>query len=135
MWVKNWGFLGTLTQAPYLNERDYGRLSGMNKQEAANQYGSAQVHTWRRSFRQAPPGGESLEDTAHRVIPYFLSSIKPKLLEGGHVLVVAHGNSLRALVMHLEKMSETAVVALNIETCKPITYTLEKGGSFKRIGL
>ena len=88
-----------------LNERDYGELSGLNKDESREKWGEEQIHIWRRSFDQPPPGGESLKDTADRVIPYFEKIIEPILNEKKNVLICAHGNSLRALVMHIEKIS------------------------------
>jgi 2,3-bisphosphoglycerate-dependent phosphoglycerate mutase len=105
-----------------LNERCYGALEGLNKEETTMKYGIEKVQRWRRSYTVRPPGGESLKDTAARVIPYFEKMIKPELIVGKNVLVVAHGNSLRALAMHLEKLSEKAVVALEIPTCVPLKY-------------
>ena len=84
-----------------LNERDYGDLAGLNKDDARKEWGEKQVHIWRRSYDIPPPGGESLKNTAERVLPYFNSSILPRLLEGENILVAAHGNSLRSLVMQL----------------------------------
>ncbi len=87
-----------------LNERDYGDLSGLNKDDARKRWGDEQVHIWRRSFDIAPPGGESLKDTAARVLPYYEAKILPQVLAGKNVLVAAHGNSLRALIMQLDKL-------------------------------
>lgn len=110
-----------------LNERNYGDLAGLNKDDAREKWGEEQVHIWRRSFDIPPPGGESLKDTAERVLPYFHSEILPKLEEGLDVLVVAHGNSLRALVMELEGISSDEIVKLEIATGDPLTYELTEG--------
>tara|TARA_B100001175_G_scaffold152240_1_gene129013 strand:+ start:1682 stop:2329 length:648 start_codon:yes stop_codon:yes gene_type:complete len=106
-----------------LNERDYGDLAGLNKDDARKQWGEEQVHIWRRSYDIPPPGGESLKNTADRVLPYFNSSILPKLLEGDNILVAAHGNSLRSLVMQLDNLSKEEVIALEIPTGAPIIYS------------
>ena len=108
-----------------LNERDYGDLSGLNKNDARKEWGEEQVHIWRRSYDVPPPGGESLEDTSERVLPYFNSSILPKIIQGENILVAAHGNSLRSLVMQLDNMSKEEVVALEIPTGAPIIYSFE----------
>ena len=110
-----------------LNERNYGDLAGLNKDDAREKWGEEQVHIWRRSFDIPPPGGESLKDTAERVLPYFHSDILPKVEEGLDVLVAAHGNSLRALVMELEGISSDEIVKLEIATGDPLTYELTKG--------
>jgi 2,3-bisphosphoglycerate-dependent phosphoglycerate mutase len=107
-----------------LNERMYGTLQGMNKDEMRKQFGEEQVKIWRRSYDVAPPGGESLKMTAERTIPYFQEMILPKLKEGKNVLVVAHGNSLRSIVMVLDQLSPDAVVALEIATGVPLVYSL-----------
>jgi len=107
-----------------LNERDYGDLSGLNKDDARKKWGEEQVHIWRRSYDVAPPGGESLKDTAARVLPYYISDILPRVLRAERVLVVAHGNSLRALVMVLEHLSEKEIVAREIATGVPLVYRL-----------
>ena len=107
-----------------LNERNYGDLAGLNKDDAREKWGEEQVHIWRRSFDIPPPGGESLKDTAERVLPYFHSEILPKVEEGLDVLVAAHGNSLRALVMELEGISSDEIVKLEIATGDPLTYEL-----------
>ena len=99
-----------------LNERSYGDLQGLNKTETENKFGVLQVLIWRRSFNTAPPNGESLKNTYDRVIPYYLSDILPKLKDHKTVLVVAHGNSLRALIMYLENISQTAIADIEIET-------------------
>ncbi|KKO93305.1 phosphoglyceromutase [Sphingobacterium sp. Ag1] len=108
-----------------LNERGYGQLEGLNKAETAKKYGAEQVHIWRRSFDVPPPGGESLKDTYERVIPYYEHSITPKLKEGKNVLVVAHGNSLRALIMFLEHLSPEQILEREIATGQPIEYQVE----------
>ena len=110
-----------------LNERNYGDLAGLNKDDAREKWGEEQVHIWRRSFDIPPPGGESLKDTAERVLPYFHSEILPKAEEGLDVLVAAHGNSLRALVMELEGISSDEIVKLEIATGDPLTYELIEG--------
>lgn len=107
---------------PALNERHYGDLQGLNKSETAAKYGKEQVHLWRRSYDVAPPGGESLKDTAARTLPYFEAHIVPDLRAGKNVLASAHGNSLRSIVMHLDKLSTADVLELNIATGVPIIY-------------
>jgi 2,3-bisphosphoglycerate-dependent phosphoglycerate mutase len=111
-----------------LNERMYGELQGLNKDETAKKYGEAQVKIWRRSYDVRPPGGESLKDTAERVLPYYEQTIKPYLLKGDTILVAAHGNSLRALIMELEQLSREQVLELNIPTGAPLLYELDKTG-------
>jgi len=112
-----------------LNERDYGDLSGLNKDDARKKWGEEQVHIWRRSYDVPPPGGESLKMTAERVLPYFDKEILPRVLKGERVLVAAHGNSLRALVMQLDKLNQDEVIALNIATGAPIVYELDDKGN------
>jgi 2,3-bisphosphoglycerate-dependent phosphoglycerate mutase len=112
-----------------LNERDYGDLSGLNKDEARKKWGEKQVHVWRRSYDVSPPGGESLKDTAARVLPYYESTIRPELAAGRNVLVVAHGNSLRALIMKLEELSGEEIVARELATGVPIVYRLTREGA------
>jgi len=107
-----------------LNERHYGDLQGLNKAETAERYGAEQVHIWRRSYDVPPPGGESLKDTAARTLPYFESTIVPQLERGRHVLVAAHGNSLRSIVMHLDRLTKEQVLALNLATGVPLVYDL-----------
>ena len=102
-----------------LDERDYGELTGLNKDDARKRWGEEQVHIWRRSFDIAPPGGESLKDTAARVLPYFEKEILPRVLKGERVLVSAHGNSLRALIMALENLSGEEIVRRELETGVP----------------
>lgn len=111
-----------------LNERMYGDLQGLNKAEAAKQFGDEQVHIWRRSFDVPPPGGESLKDTAARVIPYWEAHILPDLRAGRNVLVAAHGNSLRALVMHIDGLTREEVLALEIPTGAPLAYAVGADG-------
>jgi 2,3-bisphosphoglycerate-dependent phosphoglycerate mutase len=107
-----------------LNERDYGDLSGLNKDDARKKWGEEKVHVWRRSYDVAPPGGESLKDTAARVLPYYIQDILPRVLRGDNVLVSAHGNSLRALIMVLEHLSPQQIVAREIATGVPLIYRL-----------
>jgi len=107
-----------------LNERDYGDLSGLNKDDARAKWGEDQVHIWRRSYDVAPPGGESLKDTAARVLPYYIQVMLPRVLRGDNVMVAAHGNSLRALVMVLERRSPAEIVAREIATGVPLIYRL-----------
>ena len=105
-----------------LNERNYGDLAGLNKDDARKKWGEDQVHIWRRSFDVPPPGGESLKDTAERVLPYFNKNIIPQLAEGLNILIAAHGNSLRALVMEIEKISPDEIVKIEIATGVPLVY-------------
>jgi 2,3-bisphosphoglycerate-dependent phosphoglycerate mutase len=111
-----------------LNERDYGDLSGLNKDDAREKWGEEQVHIWRRSFDTPPPGGESLKDTAERVLPYFNNTIMPRIRAGENVLVAAHGNSLRALVMVLDGLGETEITLVNIATGEPYIYDMGAQG-------
>ncbi len=110
-----------------LNERAYGSLTGMDKDEARQKFGSEQVQIWRRSFDTCPPDGESLKDTYNRVVPYFQKNILPYLTDGKNVLVSAHGNSLRALVKLIENISENDIVKLEIATGQPIIYKYQDG--------
>jgi len=107
-----------------LNERDYGDLVGLNKDDARKRWGEDQVHIWRRSYDVAPPGGESLRDTAARVLPYYIQEILPCVLQGKRVLVSAHGNSLRALVMVLDRHTTESITKLNLDTGVPMIYRL-----------
>ena len=107
-----------------LNERDYGDLSGLNKDDARKKWGEEQVHIWRRSYDVAPPNGESLRDTLARTLPYYVQNILPRVLRGERVLVAAHGNSLRALVMVLEKLTPEGILKREIGTGVPIIYRL-----------
>jgi 2,3-bisphosphoglycerate-dependent phosphoglycerate mutase len=111
-----------------LNERMYGDLQGKNKDEARAEFGEEQVKIWRRSYDVRPPGGESLADTAARVLPYWTASILPDLQAGRNVLVAAHGNSLRALAMHLDGLTKEQVLALEIPTGQPILYDIGPDG-------
>ena len=115
-----------------LNERHYGALQGLNKAETAEKHGAEQVHVWRRSFDVAPPEGESLEMTAERTIPYFTEEIVQDLADDKSVLVSAHGNSLRSIVMHIEGISPEDIVSLEIPTGEPIHYEYE-GGAITRV--
>jgi 2,3-bisphosphoglycerate-dependent phosphoglycerate mutase len=117
------------TRDAALNERMYGDLQGLNKAEAAKKFGDEQVHQWRRSYDVRPPGGESLADTAARVLPYWETHVLPALRAGKNVLVVAHGNSLRALVMHLDGLSRDEVLKLEIPTGKPLLYEMRPDGT------
>ena len=111
-----------------LNERDYGDLSGLNKDDARAKWGEEQVHIWRRSYDTPPPGGESLKDTADRVLPYFNSDILPQIKAGKNLLIAAHGNSLRALVMQLDNLTPEQIIDVNIGTGVPYIYTLDDQG-------
>ena len=116
-----------------LNERDYGDLSGLNKDEARKKWGEDKVHQWRRSFDIPPPGGESLRNTADRVLPYYKSNIVPRINEGLNILITAHGNSLRSLVMHLDNISSEDIVKLEIGTGVPLIYETESSENIKRV--
>lgn len=107
-----------------LNERDYGDLSGLNKDDARAKWGEEQVHIWRRSYDVSPPGGESLRDTGARVWPYYLHDVQPHVLRGETVLVAAHGNSLRALIMALDGLTGEEIVSQELATGVPIVYKL-----------
>ena len=110
-----------------LNERHYGELQGLNKAETAQKFGDEQVKIWRRSYDIAPPGagGESLKDTAARTLPYFESNILSEIKKGRSVIVAAHGNSLRSIVMHLDKLTKEQVLELNLATAVPIVYQID----------
>ena len=108
-----------------LNERHYGDLQGLNKAETAKKFGDEQVHIWRRSYDIAPPNGESLKDTAARTLPYFEKRIIPDLKAGKNIIVAAHGNSLRSIVMHLDKLTREQVLELNLGTGIPIIYKFD----------
>ena len=120
------------TRSQNLNERDYGDLSGLNKDEAKKEWGEDQVHIWRRSFDTPPPGGESLKDTADRVLPYFEEEIKPLVEQGNNILICAHGNSLRSLIMSLEEISPSEIVKVEIGTGEPILFSYSTESRFKR---
>ena len=107
-----------------LNERDYGDLSGLNKDDARKRWGEEQVHLWRRSYDVPPPGGESLKDTVARVLPYYMDAILPRVMRGERVLVAAHGNSLRALVMVLDRLTTETIPGLELATGIPLVYRL-----------
>ncbi len=111
-----------------LNERDYGDLSGLNKDDARKRWGEQQVLVWRRSYDIAPPGGESLKDTGARVLPYYKSRIWPDVKAGRDVLVVAHGNSIRALIMYLEELTAKQILEREVATGVPIVYRLTENG-------
>ena len=111
-----------------LNERHYGSLAGLNKDDARKKWGEEQVHIWRRSFDIPPPDGESLKDTADRVLPYFEAEIMPKVISGSSILIAAHGNSLRALIMKLDSISSEDIVKLEIPTGAPIQYEFTAEG-------
>jgi 2,3-bisphosphoglycerate-dependent phosphoglycerate mutase len=122
------GDLPTVRDAA-LNERMYGDLQGLDKAEAAKRFGTEQVKIWRRSYDVRPPGGESLADTAARVLPYWTAHLLPALRAGKNLLVAAHGNSLRALVMHLDGLTREQVIALEIPTGQPLLYEIAADGS------
>jgi 2,3-bisphosphoglycerate-dependent phosphoglycerate mutase len=109
-----------------LNERDYGDLSGLNKDDARQRWGEEQVHLWRRSYDVPPPGGESLKDTVARVLPYYIREILPRVMRGERVLVAAHGNSLRALVMVLDGLTQKTIPSLELSTGIPLVYRLNE---------
>jgi 2,3-bisphosphoglycerate-dependent phosphoglycerate mutase len=108
-----------------LNERDYGDLSGLNKDEARSKWGEEQVHIWRRSYDVPPPSGESLKDTVARVLPYYCQQILPRVMRGEKVLVAAHGNSLRALIMILDGLDPAGIMGVELNTGEPIIYSLK----------
>lgn len=112
-----------------LNERHYGDLQGLNKDETAEKFGADQVKIWRRSYSVRPPGGESLEDTAARTLPYFKQHIVPALQAGKNVIVTAHGNSLRAIIMYLDQLTEAQVIELNVPNGIPIVYDFDSKGN------
>ena len=112
-----------------LNERNYGDLAGLNKDDARKRWGDEQVHIWRRSFDIPPPGGESLKDTGERVLPFFMKEILPYVCKGKSVLVAAHGNSLRSLIKFLDNISDEDIVKLEIPTGAPIHYVINGDGS------
>ncbi len=116
-----------------LNERDYGDLAGLNKDDAREKWGEAQVHIWRRSYDIPPPGGESLKDTRDRVLPYYNEVIWPDYKSGKNIIVAAHGNSLRALVMQLENLSPEDIMKREIATGEPIIYRLNEDGTVQEV--
>jgi 2,3-bisphosphoglycerate-dependent phosphoglycerate mutase len=115
------------TRDQSLNERNYGDLSGLNKDDARKKWGEEQVHIWRRSYDVPPPGGESLKNTGERVLPYFENKIKPLIAEGKNILIAAHGNSLRSLIKELDNLSDDEIVKLEIPTGAPIIYSFRDG--------
>lgn len=115
-----------------INERHYGELQGLDKAETARKFGEEQVRVWRRSYDVAPPGGESLKDTAARAVPFFKARILPEAAAGRNALVVAHGNSLRAIMMELDGLTPEQVTRLEIGTCRPIIYEIGPSGSVLR---
>jgi 2,3-bisphosphoglycerate-dependent phosphoglycerate mutase len=123
----------TITRNQALNERDYGDLAGLNKDEARKKWGEEQVLIWRRSYDVPPPGGESLKDTAARVLPYYRSTIQPMVASGKTVLVAAHGNSLRALVMAIENLTPDEILKREIATGEPNIYRLQADGALAEI--
>jgi 2,3-bisphosphoglycerate-dependent phosphoglycerate mutase len=112
-----------------LNERNYGSLAGLNKDDAREKWGEEQVHIWRRSYDIPPPDGESLENTAERVLPYFNKEILPKVISGSNILIAAHGNSLRSLIMQLDELSKEEILNLEIPTGAPIKYIFDEYGA------
>lgn len=116
-----------------LNERDYGELSGLNKDDARVKWGEEQVHIWRRSYDVPPPGGESLKDTIARTLPYYVTEILPKVLQGNRTLVVAHGNSLRALIMVLEKHTPESIMKRELLTGVPVIYRLKPDSTIESV--
>lgn len=122
-----------VTRDAALDERNYGKLQGLNKAEVAKQYGADQVALWRRSFSIRPPGGESLADTAARVIPYYRREIEPLLQKGENILIVAHGNSLRSLMMYLEKISEDLIAHVDLPTGMPRQYTMDPQARVEKV--
>src|SRR5690554_2915355 len=123
----------TIHRHQALNERDYGDLAGLNKDDARARWGEEQVHQWRRSYDVQPPGGESLKDTAARTVPYYEAEILPALRDGQTVLVAAHGNSLRALVMAIEGLTPDEIIAREIATGEPIVYRIGADGSLEEV--
>lgn len=118
----------TIVRNQALNERDYGDLAGLNKDDARAKWGEEQVHIWRRSYDVAPPGGESLKDTAARTLPYYEAEILPHVKAGKTVLVAAHGNSLRAMVMAIEGLSPEEIIKREIATGEPTIYRISADG-------
>ena len=118
-----------VTRHEELNERDYGDLSGLNKDDAREKWGEEQVHIWRRSFDIPPPGGESLKDTADRVLPFFNNEIMPLIKQEKDILIAAHGNSLRALVMQLDGLGAEEIIGVNIGTGEPYCYEMNSDGT------
>jgi 2,3-bisphosphoglycerate-dependent phosphoglycerate mutase len=113
------------TRDQALNERDYGDLTGLNKDDARKRWGEEQVHIWRRSYDVPPPGGESLKDTLARSLPYYVHMVQPQVLEGKTVLVAAHGNSLRSLIMAIEGLTPEQILKRELDTGLPVVYRLK----------
>ena len=120
----------TIVKDKALNERDYGDLTGLNKDDARAKWGEEQVHIWRRSFDVPPPNGESLEMTANRVLPYFKEKIMPNIITNQNVLISAHGNSLRSLIMEIESVPPSEIVKRELGTGVPLLYTFDEKGAF-----
>ena len=120
-----------ITRNQALNERDYGDLSGLNKDDARAKWGEEQVLLWRRSYDVPPPGGESLKDTAARTLPYYNKFIKPQVEDGATVLVSAHGNSLRSMVMAIEGLTPDEILKRELATGEPVVYRISKTGKLK----
>ena len=116
-----------MTRSEKLNERDYGDLVGLNKQETANKFGKEQVHIWRRSYDTPPPNGESLKNVVERVSPYFQENIKPLLITGNNILIAAHGNSLRAMMIELGMYKPEEISSIELPTGSPLCINLDKG--------
>lgn len=121
------------TRDQALNERDYGDLAGLNKDDARVKWGEEQVHIWRRSFDVPPPGGESLKDTLARSLPYYMRHIQPHVLDGKSVLVAAHGNSLRSLIMAIEGLTPEQILKRELETGVPVVYVLNANSTPKSV--
>ncbi len=122
-----------VTNHEALNERNYGDLQGLDKAETAKKYGDEQVHIWRRSYDVPPPNGESLKDTEARVIPYYKANIEPLLKEGKNIIISAHGNSLRALIMYLENLSPQEILKKELGTARPIVYNLDENAKVVKV--
>src|SRR3569832_1130529 len=120
-----------ITRNQALNERDYGDLSGLNKDDARAKWGEEQVLIWRRSYAVPPPGGESLKDTAARTLPYYKAEIEPMVVSGKTVLIAAHGNSLRALVMAIERLTPEQILKRELATGEPVIYRLGSDGALE----
>ena len=121
----------TITRNRALNERDYGDLSGLNKDDARAKWGEEQVHIWRRSYDVPPPGGESLKDTAARAVPYYRATVQPMVAAGQTVLIAAHGNSLRSLVMAIEGLTPEQILKRELATGEPVIYRLSADGALE----
>jgi 2,3-bisphosphoglycerate-dependent phosphoglycerate mutase len=121
------------TRDQALNERDYGELTGLNKDDARKKWGEEQVHIWRRSYDVPPPGGESLKDTLARSLPYYVHMIQPHVLEGKTVLVAAHGNSLRSLIMAIEGLTPEQILKRELDTGVPVVYKLNSNSTPKSV--